>query len=231
MSRASTKSADTVGTLMTGHVLPRVNLLPPEVHVARKLRKLQLGLGAGVAVVAVAVGGLYVVATHANSQAKSDLAGVTATNSALQAQKAKYDSVPQTEDALTAARTARSSAMADDIQWYRYLNDLSYITPKNAWLTQVTIATSTGTATPATNSTGAATTSPAVATVTFTGDAKAHTDVAAWLDAIAKEHGWMGAYFTNSAVAQINGQPGVTFSSSVQVTSDALSHRYDGKGN
>ena len=25
--------------------------------------------------------------------------------------------------------------MSQDVQWYRYLNDLSYVTPKNAWFT------------------------------------------------------------------------------------------------
>jgi Tfp pilus assembly protein PilN len=221
----SRTSVDSVESLATGRApLPRVNLLPPEVHQARQLRRLQAGLGVGVAAVALAVGGFYFLETQAAGDAKDSLSVVQAKGQTLTAQKAQYAQVPRTLAAIEAAETARQDAMANDVQWYRYLNDLSYVTPKNAWL--VTFDASL-------NQAGLANTNPvahpAIATVTVTGAAKAHNDVAAWLNAAAKESGWVDAYFTNSEKQDMNGETFVQFSSTANVTDDALSHRYDRK--
>jgi hypothetical protein len=132
--------------------------------------------------------------------------------------------VPRTLAAIEAAETARQDAMANDVQWYRYLNDLSYVTPKNAWLVSFDVSL---------NQSGVVNTNPvahpAIATVTVTGAAKAHNDVAAWLNAAAKESGWVDAYFTNSQKQDMNGETFVKFSSTANVSDDALSHRYDRK--
>jgi Tfp pilus assembly protein PilN len=199
-----------------------VNLLPPEVHEARKLRKLQLTLVSGVAVVAVLLGVAYASQVQAAHSAQDDLSQVTAAGATLQTQKASYSAVPATIAAIDNAAAARETAMSQDVEWYRYLNDLSYITPKNTWLTQLAVAF--------TSSAAAGSTAPAgIATVTVTGDAMNHVDVAAWLDAVAKEHGWNNAYFSNSSIAQVDNSKVVNFSSTINVTAAALSHRYDRK--
>jgi Tfp pilus assembly protein PilN len=222
----SNSSVETVTHLTTGHALPRVNLLPPEVLQSRKLRKLQVGLGAGVAVVAIAMGALYYMQVQDSNDAANQLATVQAQATTLQAQKAQYADVPRTLGQIEAAEDARQTAMANDVSWYRYLNDLSYVTPKNVFLVGLTM-TSTGA------TTGAAATptisTPGVASVTLTGTGDKHTDVAAWLDAIAKEKGWADAYFTNSKINEINDHKTVDFASTVTVTAKALSHRYDRK--
>jgi Tfp pilus assembly protein PilN len=220
MSRTST---ETVEALTTGFTLPRVNLLPPEVHEARKLRRLQVGLVSGVAAVAVLLGALYLTQVQAADSAKNDLAGATSTGQTLTAQKATYAAVPNVISAIDDAGTARAAAMSQDVQWYRYLNDLTYITPKNAWLTQLSVAFTNGASSSAALSPGG------IATVTVQGDAKNHVDVASWLDAVAKEHGWNNAYFSNSARDTFHNTPIVKFSSTINVTAAALSHRYDRK--
>ncbi len=116
--------------------------------------------------------------------------------------------------------------MSQDVEWYRYLNDLSYITPKNAWLSQLSVAFSVGC-------------DHEFHRRACTGRdrdrhgqrlrAASHVDVASWLDAVAKEHGWNNAYFSNSAVTVINNTTAVKFTSSINVTAAALSHRYDRK--
>jgi Tfp pilus assembly protein PilN len=229
----SNTSVETTTSLTTGHALPRVNLLPPEVHQARKLRKLQLGLGAGVAVVAVILGGLYVMQSRDASTAADQLATVQAQTTTLNTQKAQYADVPRTLGQIEAAEDARQAAMGNDVSWYRYLNDLTYITPKNVWLDGVTVtfsgSSSGSTSTASTASTTGSTTTPGIATITFAGHGYAHNDVAAWLDAVAKEKGWTDAYFTNSKINAINNHKTVDFTSSVTVTAKALSHRYDRK--
>jgi len=220
----SRTSVDSVATLTTSHALPRVNLLPPEVHQARKARRLQIGLGAGIAVVAVLIGAVYTMEVSTANAAKDSLATATAQGSTLTAQKAQYSDVPNTLAAIDAAESARQTALGTDVQWYRYLNDLSYVTPKNAFLDTLQIALTTPTATLANP-----VAHPGIATVTVTGAAKQHNDVAAWLDAAGKESGWTDPYFTNSEKTDMNGVTFVKFSSTANVTADALSHRYDRK--
>ncbi len=158
--------------MTTGFTLPRVNLLPPEVHQARKLRRLQVGLGAGLAALVVVLGAAYLVEDQSSHQAADDVASVQAQSTSLNAQKAQYADVPQTLSAIDAAETARQTAMTNDIAWYRYLNDLSYVTPANTWLTQlnVTMAGAAG-ATPAGAApvTATASSTPSIATITFAG--------------------------------------------------------------
>jgi Tfp pilus assembly protein PilN len=223
-------STDTVAGLTTRHALPRINLLPPEVHAARRTRKVQLGLGAGVALVALAIGGFYLMEVQDANSAQDQLATVKAQSTTLQAQQAQYADVPKTLAAIDAAESARQTAMSQDVQWYRYLHDLSYVTPKNAWFTTLEISlTAPATATAgAANATSAAT-SGGIATVSVTGNAKQHNDVASWLDAATRETGWTQAYFTNSEKTDINGATFVKFTSTATVTDDALSHRYDRK--
>jgi Tfp pilus assembly protein PilN len=225
----SRTSADTVESLTTGSALPRVNLLPPEVHQARKLRRLQASLGAGVALVAVLAGGFYVMESSSAHQAAHDLGLVKAQSDKLNAQKAQYADVPRTLSAIDAAESARQTAMTDDVAWYRYLNDLSYVTPANTWLSQLSVNMQGQSAAGAAPATGGALSTPGIATITFAGTAKNHNDVAAWLDAIAKEKGWTDVYFTNSTAGAIGTTPVVTFASSVTVNSAALSHRFDKK--
>jgi Tfp pilus assembly protein PilN len=226
MSRTTT---ETVESLTTRHVLPRVNLLPPEVHEARRARKVQLGLAAGVAVVAVAVGGVYLMQVQNANRAKDNLASVQAQSTTLQAQQLQYADVPKTLAAIDAAEAARQTAMGSDVQWYRYLNDLSFVTPKNSYLTTLDVTLTPPAQTGTTGAAAASATPAGVATVTVTGNAKQHNDVARWLDAAARESGWENAYFTNSEKADVNGSVFVKFASTATVTDEALSHRYDRK--
>jgi Tfp pilus assembly protein PilN len=222
----SRTSVDSVESLATGRApLPRVNLLPPEVHQARQARRVQLALGAGVAFVALAIGGVYFMEAQDANAAKDSLNTAQARGATLNSQKAQYADVPRTLAAIDAAETARQSAMAQDVQWYRYLNDLSYVTPKSAYFISVDVALTPPNAAPAQN----AATAVGVGTVTVTGAAKAHNDVASWLNAAAREAGWNDTYFTNSEKADINGATFVKFTSTANVTNDALSHRYDRK--
>lgn len=222
MSRTSVDSVESLTS--TGRApLPRVNLLPPEVHKARKLRRVQVGLGAGVAALAVVLGAVYVTQATAASDAKDQLASSQARNSTLQAQAATYNDVPKTIAAIEAAQGARQQAMATDVLWYRYLNDLSYVTPANTWLTELDLKTAGGDAT--TTALG----TQGIASLQIKGQSKNHVDVASWLNALSKETAFTQPYFTDAANNVVNGVTVVKFDSTVNVTSDALSHRYDRK--
>jgi Tfp pilus assembly protein PilN len=215
-------------TLIRTGTLPRVNLLPPEFGERARLRKTKAGLGAGVAASLVAVVALFVAATGQVSSAQDNLDATTTEGASLQSQTAKYADIPAAIAKVDAADLQRTQAMASEIRWSRYLNDLSLRIPSKVWLTTVTVAQAQGTAAIA-----GTYPEPGIGTVTFEGKAYGHRDVATWLRTLPQEKGWIQPVFTASTVDDSlkgpGGHPGVTFSSQVTVTEKALSHRFEQK--
>lgn len=122
--------------------------------------------------------------------------------------------------------------MANDVLWYRYLNDLALTYPSEVWLQNFTAAV----AAPAGPTAGAAPVAgtdplatPGIGAITFTGRALEHSDVASWLDVLDGTPGFADGSFSTSTRTQVDGQDVVDFTSDVVVTGDALSHRYDRK--
>ena len=209
-------------------VLPRVNLLPPEIREAARFRRFQLAMvGAGVAAVAI-VGALYYSAHSSVSTAKSDLSAAQATQSNLQNQLSSLQSVRDVYDQVAAKKAMLAHAMGPEIRWSFYLTDLSLKVPDHVWLSSVNATETTpGSATPAAAAVGSAAVTPAgIGTITFGGVAFNHDDVATWLDTLAKERGYTNVYFTNSTKAKIGPRDVVNFTSSVTLTQAALSGRY-----
>ena len=122
--------------------------------------------------------------------------------------------------------------MGQEVRWSYFLNDLSLKTPSKVWLTKVTVTQNVDS--PATSPRRAHDRRTAVGrrrlgSVVFEGKAIAHNDVAAWLDALAKQKGLTQPYFTKSAVELIGSEDAVTFTSQATITEDALSGRYTQK--
>lgn len=205
---------------------PRVNLLPPEIAEERRFKRTQGILGLVVAGVVAGLAGGFLLAQAGADAAAQELAVEQARTSVLQTEQAKYAEVPRVLAEVEAAQNARATAMASDVLWYRYLNDLALTYPENVWLKDMTatIAVATG---PAAGT--AATTQPAVGSLTFTGTSLQHSDVASWLDVLAGTEGFQDATFSSSTRGQIEQTDIVEFTSQVGLGSDALSHRYDRK--
>jgi type IV pilus assembly protein PilN len=197
-----------------------VNLLPPEIAEKRRARKLQAGLGAAVAASVVGVVAVYLMAHSSANQAKTDLANAQADTTRLQTQVAQYAGDETLRSQLTAEQGMLSTAMGNEIQWSHYLNDLTLRIPDNVWVTQLTVNEGASTTAP-----GAAP-SAGIGSVSVTGTAFTHDDVATWLDSLAKEKGYSNPYFSNSAESFIGPRRVVNFTSSTVVTTDALSGRY-----
>ncbi len=214
------------------YTLPRVNLLPPEIFEARKLRRTQLGLSGVIVAVIAAVGAGYVVPAALADAAAEELAVEQAQTTKLQAEQAKYAEVPKILAQVDSAKAAQETAMATDVLWYRYLNDLALTYPGEVWLGNLTatVAGTPGTAAAAAPVVGAnPLATPGIGTITFTGTALEHSDVASWLDVLDGTPGFADGSFSSSTRSEIDGQDVVEFTSDVVVTGDALSHRYDRK--
>ena len=220
MSILSDHLGSTAAPVGTGHpVLPKVNLLPPEIAEKARLRRIQLGLGAGVLASVGLVSALYVTAVGNVDDAQAELTQVTAAGDALQAESAKYADVQAVYARAEAAQVMLTKAMGEEVRYSRFLNDLSLTIPDNVWLTNVTFAQA-----PVPPGVGA--TEPGVGTVTFTGVGFDHDDVAVWLESLAKQKGYTDPYFTSSTKALIGKRETVSFTSTVTMTPAALSGRY-----
>jgi Tfp pilus assembly protein PilN len=225
----STKSEQATGRSLGQ--LPRVNLLPPEIEQARRFKKVQLGLGAGVLGAVAVVGALTVLATASVGTAQEDLDASKAEGVTLQGQVAKYADVPVVAAKVDAAQAQLALAMGQEVRWSYFLNDLSLTVPGKVWLTSVNVVQNVDTASVPAVVSGAGTTylTPGIASVTFAGTAYKHSDVASWLDALARQKGVSQPYFTNSTKQEIAGEDAVTFASQATVTDDLLSHRWTQK--
>jgi Tfp pilus assembly protein PilN len=217
--------------------VPKVNLLPPEIVEGRRLTKAKRLLGGMVVLVAAGCAGGVVWAQGQVSSAQEvvDLAQARAVQ--LQGQQAKYAEVPRITGLIDTATTARQTAMAQDVLWYGFFSDLSLTTPKGVSLLTLQVALNDSSA-PAQQ--GGPLAPGGIGHVSFSGTAEHFPDVASWIDAVATLHGLDGSTLqtaTRNAGAGDGSAAGgttpaagaVTFTSSVQVTSKALTHRYDRK--
>lgn len=217
--------------------IPRVNLLPPEIEELRRLRRTQGALAAGLVLVLAALGGAYALQVHTRHDAEQELATVQGQTMRLQAEQAKYADVPRTIAAIDSAESARQQALMQDVEWYRTLTNFSLTLPTNVWFTGLTLSLERGggaatpPATPATTTTTPVQPSGSggVGTLTVSGTALDHPDVATWLDLLGRQPGISQPYFSNSTRAKIGSKSVVNFESTATITSDALSHRYDRK--
>ena len=209
--------------------LPRVNLLPPEIEEERRLRRLQLGLGAGVLASLGVAAALFLAANGQVTEAEGQLSDAKSQTTRLENQATQYSQVPLVYSQVERARAELELAMGKEIRWSFFLNDLSLKTPNKVWLTEMTViqvdATQAAAAAAAAATTGTYLSS-GIGTVTFKGNALAHNDVAAWLDSLAKQKGYAQPYFTDSTREKIGAVTAIRFDSKVSITEDALSKRY-----
>ena len=106
MTMTTTASEETV-TRPVGSgfaVLPRVNLLPPEIAERRTVRRVQGGLGASLVAVVALIGLAFVAAARSVSSAKDDLTAAQAENTRLQAQVKQFANVNAIYAAADAAQ-------------------------------------------------------------------------------------------------------------------------------
>lgn len=226
---------------MTVTPAPRVNLMPPEIAEAARFRRFQLAMGGVVVAAAVVVGLLYVNAHHSVDDAQAAKQQALAQEAGLRQQVAKLQFVANAYQQVQDAKSLRSEAMGSEVRWSYYLEDLSLRIPDNVWLTTMAVtqgsASSTPSAsTPAPTSSGTTATPSViappdeVATITFSGVALSHNDVAKWLTAIAAEKGWSDPYVTSITESQIGARTVYDWQGTVDVTSSALSGRYTQSG-
>ena len=201
----------------------RVNLLPPEIGSARRLRRLKVGLGAGLGVVALVVAALYWQATGQVSTANEALVAAQAENTALQHQVAQYADVPAVYAQVAGAQAQLAAVQANEVHWSTYLADLSLKMPPRVWLTSMSVTENFPVTGAGQKSSGDPLAPPGtIGTVSFSGYAMTHQDVAVWLDALKTVSDGAYPYFTNSTESKIGTTDVVQVSSSLLIKQSAI---------
>lgn len=199
----------------------RVNLLPPEIEAGRKAKRAYVAMGGAVVLAVAGVGMLYLNEAGKVGAAKEKLQAAQDEQVQLQQRIRGFDRVHEVYETVSHRQGQLASAMSAEIRWSQYLNDLSLSMPANVWLVDAKFDNALG---PAEDG--------SLGSVTFTGVGFEHNDVAAWLDALAKEKGYTSVYFSKSdkrAAETPNGKDLIDFSSSTKLNVKALSRRFEQK--
>jgi Tfp pilus assembly protein PilN len=213
-------AAQMIGSPTTTATMPRVNLLPPEIALRAKARKAQVAMAGTGMVAVVVVGMLYAQKSAAVAEAKDAKAEAVARNAKLQTELASLQHVQDVRTQVDQANATLVSAMSSEVTWSTYLHDLTLTIPENVWLTS--LDASVATAPPGGNTV----LDPGLGTVTIAGKAFTHDDVAAWLESLGKEKGYTNPYFTQSLEEMIGTRKVTGYTSTVNLSSAALSNRY-----
>lgn len=199
----------------------RVNLLPPEIAEQQRVRRVQTGLGVAVVAAFGVVALLYLAQASKVNDAEEELAAAQQQQALLTAERTRLQSVADIYAQVAAREALVRQALASDIAWSSYLNDLMLTIPDNLWLTSMVAAQGAATGGAATNPAAA----PGIGNVTFSGVAFDHDDVATWLEVLARQKGYANPYFSTSSEAKIGTRVLYAFTSTVTLTTDALSGR------
>jgi Tfp pilus assembly protein PilN len=214
--------------------MPRVNLLPPEIAAAAKLKRLKALLVMVVLAVMVVLGLGYLVVSSQVGSAEEELANAQAEGATLQAEKATYAEVPQVYAAVNTAQQNLATAMAPEIRWSFFLNDLSLTIPRSTRLTSITAVNDAAAAQltgDVTTAEGAITSlgNPTMGSIAFAGKSEDFDAVAAWLQSLARQNGYLEPYVQNIAQADAQDAKGTWYDveSNTQLSPEAASMRYE----
>lgn len=190
-------------TVVGTPTLPRVNLLPPEIAEARTLQQYRIGAVGAVVLAAIGVGALYYHDHGGVASAQSALDAANTKTSSLNATLAtgSLQNVTKVKNAVASAQNTLATALAPQVIWSKYLQDMSVSLPVNAWFNTMVMTSGAGAAPAGT----ALADNSAVATISVTGTAVSHYDVADLLNSLAIEQGLSNAPVVTSSAKDTGG--------------------------
>ena len=222
----------TVLTARRDGVLPRINLLPPEIAERARFKKQRFGMTGALALTVLGLAGAYAIAVQSADSAESDLQTQRSEGDAISQKSAQYADIPRVEAQTQAAESSLQSAMGQDVRWSFFLNDVSTTIPSDVWLTSLTmtqpLAGPVGApVAPIDPATAEAYSGPGIASITYAGTSKVYGDVARWLESQELINHLDAPYLTTSADSKIGSVEVVGFTTTATVDASAYSRRYD----
>jgi Tfp pilus assembly protein PilN len=218
----------------------RINLLPPELYERQRTRRRTAAVVALGVIVLAALGGFYFLQVLKENSVQADVDAQQAENARLQGEINELQEIDQLQQEIDATRGLLTSLLSDRVLWSGVLRDVSLVIPGQVWLNgltgQVGAPGATGTTTTATPTTtgttpGQAQAGPAlVGQISFNGYAFTHPDVALWLSRLEDVRGFVNPWLQNSTDTVIGTQTVEQFTSSVDLSEQALARRRAGGG-
>ena len=223
----------------------RINLLPPELYERQRTRRRTAAVIALGVIVLAALGGFYFLQVMRENAVQADVEAQQAENARLQGEINELQEIDQLQQEIDATRGLLTALLSDRVLWSGVLRDVSLVIPGQVWLNGLTgevgapgateatttaTPTTTGTTT-TTTTTGQAQAGPAlVGQISFNGYAFTHPDVALWLSRLEDVRGFVNPWLQNSTDTVIGTQTVEQFTSSVDLSEQALARRRAGGG-
>jgi Tfp pilus assembly protein PilN len=211
----------------------RINLLPSEIYERQRVRR-QTGAAIGVGIIILlAIGAFYFLQVLRLNTVEDDIAAQEQENAQIQQEINELKEIAALQTEIESTRTLLDGLLADRVLWSGVLRDISLVIPGEAWLDSLTgaLATAAPAGEPATTTTTPGTAAEGlVGQVTFTGFAIDHRDVALWLSRLEDVRGFLNPWLANSTKTGIASSEVVQFSSSVDLSEQALARRTGGGG-
>jgi hypothetical protein len=116
---------------------PRVDLLPPEVRTAKRVKAVRVRLGFSlVSIIVVVVAGTAVASWQAG-QSQAELAAAQARTTELLASQAKYSIVHKVQGELDTTVAARQFGATTEVDWKGYLSEIRAVLPGDVTIDSV----------------------------------------------------------------------------------------------
>jgi Tfp pilus assembly protein PilN len=216
-------SHQTLEALGTSTAVVRVNLLPEGLDDARKLRRLQAGLGVGLVAVVGLVGLAYAVGAGHVSEADDRLGAVQAQTAQLTAEQNRYAEVPKVEARLQAVEDAQVAVTKYDVSWFALLDAIATRAPQGTTYDSVSLALDSSATAPGGAGSAAAADPLGVAgigTLNLTGKAPDQNAVSTLAVTLDQVPGLGASRITAASQDPATGT--ITFSQNATITPDAL---------
>lgn len=207
---------------------PRVDLLPPEIHEGRKLRRTQALVATGVVATLAACGGLFAWTLADKANVKEELTAVQADQALLKKEESSLAEAPRVLGLVKTAEKAQSVAMKDEVHWFRYLNSISLEMPKNVWLEELSASVD--------SNTELASKDPlfspgAIGQVSVKGSAMSLEDLSEWLVKSSETYGYGDSWFSIAKREAVGDQQTYQFESTAEMNEMAKSNTYQKDAN
>jgi Tfp pilus assembly protein PilN len=198
------------------------NLLPPEVVMARRTRKVRKVALSALCGFVTLLAVWYGIAAYQTSVARDDLRAAEREVEQLNNQQKTYDELVTVQAEAKEINTQLTALLASDLPWSELVASIQHAAPGDVHITGVTGVLS---AQVATGRAGRITPTTSVGTVTINGRGASKGTIASYVDALGKVPG-LANPFLGSASEE---EDGVKFTVRVDITGAALGGRYTTK--
>jgi Tfp pilus assembly protein PilN len=195
-----------------------VNLLPPEIRQRQRTRQVTFAVLAGGAIALLLIVFVYLLQARSLGSVNDQIDAQQRVNDGLNAQISDLQRFKNLQTQAAAKKDLLSAVFANDLSFSGALLDVSRVIPADAFLTSLSITVSPPVApTPGVTPTGI------IGSIAFTGQGLDADTVATLLTRLDGVKGWVNPFVTS--VTKAGTSPVVTFTGTVDLTTDALSPR------